>query len=101
MLRILVILTEPRRANENHQGDLMVQSTRKLVAEGHELVERYLCVGAFCDIQGWGSDGKRVECQGTREGELLSDVGPGPLSPRANRVFCYCYPLRMEGAKLI
>ena len=51
-------------------------------------VERCLCGEAFCDIQGWGSDGKWVECQGTREGlNLLSDAGPGPLSPRANGVF--------------
>jgi len=88
MLRIIVILPELRRVNENHQGDLMVQSSRKLVAEGHEHVERCLCFGAEGDIQSWGSDGKRVECRGTREGELTSDAGPGPLSPRANGVFC-------------
>ena len=33
------------------------------------------CVAAICDIQGWGSDGKRVECQGTREGEGCVDLG--------------------------
>jgi len=66
----------------------MVQSTRKLVAEGHELVKKCLCVEAFCDIQG-------------RDRELLSDAGAGPLSPRANGGICYCYPLGMEGAKLI
>ena len=30
---------------------------------------------AFCDIQGWGSDGNRVEYQGTREGEGCVSVG--------------------------
>jgi len=35
------------------------------------------CVEAICGIQGWGSDGKRVECQGTREGEGCVDSGVG------------------------
>jgi len=45
------------------------------------------CVEAICDIQGWGSDGKRVECQGTREGEGCVDLGVRCLRDRANGRF--------------
>ena len=37
--------------------------------------QRWLCVGAFCEIQVRGSDGKRVKCQGTREGKGCVDLG--------------------------
>ena len=38
---------------------------------------RCLCVKAFCDIQGWGSDGARVKWQRTREGESCVDLRRG------------------------
>ena len=39
------------------------------------ITERWLCVETFGDIQGRGSDGKRIKCQVTREGEGCIDVG--------------------------
>jgi len=43
--------------------------------EDIRIAERWLYIEAFCDIQGWGSYGKQVECQGTREGEGWVDRG--------------------------
>ena len=42
--------------------------------EEKPIAERWLCVEAFGDIQGWGSDRKRVECQGMQEGEDWIDL---------------------------
>jgi len=38
-------------------------------------LQNCLLVEDFCEKQGWGSDGKWVEFQGTRDGERCVDPG--------------------------
>jgi len=49
-----LLIEERPEAYKSIQDDV----EEKRTAEG-------VCVEAFCDMQGWESDGKRVECQGT------------------------------------
>ena len=66
MLRIIVILTEPRRVNENHLGYLMFQSTRNWWRRGTNSLKGVCVLGPFVtyragDLMGSGLSAKERE----------------------------------------
>ena len=70
-------LHRPATPHRGTARGIQADTSRCRPRRGETDHRRCLCVEGFCDIQGWGSDGTRVEWQRTREGRCVRDRANG------------------------